>query len=249
MHAVNKKLLFITIILASMTTLLAYIYMSRQEKVVQKVEDSSVVVAVKSIDKGAIISSDNLKVIKVAKETANAKAYSSITEITGKRAKEKIIEGEQVLKDRILDDEKSQMSYSIPEGKRAVTVNVNEASEVADFIRPGDFVDIIVTFDKYELEDGKSKIVYPRITRTILQNILVLGMGQLQEITEKGRQGLPKTVTLAATPDEAEKLVYGTETGVMRMALRRVGEHDPAATQGVIRDDLATDKGKIVLPK
>lgn len=249
MHAVNKKLLLITIALAAFTTFLVYIYMSRLEKPVENIEYASAVVAVKSIDKGALIGSENLKVMKVAKENANVRAFISLSEVVGKRAKEKIIEGEQVLKDRVVGEEKSLLSYSIPEGMRAVTINVNEASEVADFIRPGDYVDIIATFDKYEYEDNKSKIIYPRTTRTILQNMLILGMGQLQDIPEKGRPGLPKTVTLAVNSEEAEKLVFGEENGVLRMALRRVGEHDLTTNQGVIREDVASEKGKLVLPK
>ncbi|MDF2524360.1 MAG: cpaB, partial [Clostridiales bacterium] len=161
----------------------------------------------------------------------------------------KIIEGEQVLKDRIVGEEKTLLSYSIPQGKRAVTVNVNEAAEVADFIRPGDYVDIIVTSDKYEYEDGKARTIYAKTTKIILQNILILGMGQLQDIPEKARQAFPKTVTLAVSPDEAEKLVYGEETGVMRMALRRIGEHDITETKGIIREDISSEKGKWVIPK
>lgn len=83
----------------------------------------------------------------------------------------------------------------------------------------------------------------------ILQNILVLGMGQLQDVPEEPRTELPKTVTLAVTLQEAERLALGEEMGVLKMALRRVGDHDIVLTQGVIREDLVTDRGKVVLPK
>jgi pilus assembly protein CpaB len=228
---------------------LIYSYLQGIKKSENNVEYTNVVVAVKTIEKRAEISSNDVKIEKVLKSYANAQACTDINEVMGKRASDRIIQGEQILKDRLIGEEKLLLSYAVPEGKRAVTINVNEATEVGDFIRPGDYVDILATFDKYEIEDNRQKIVYPRTSKVILQNILVLGMGQLQDVPEEPRTELPKTVTLAVTLQEAERLALGEEMGILKMALRRVGDHDIVLTQGVIREDLVTDRGKVVLPK
>lgn len=251
MQLANKKILILAFILALVTSFIVYSYikgMAKQPK--QAIEYASVVVAVKNLDEKAVINSGDVKVIKVEKPYANSRAFTSVSEVTGKRIKDKIIAGEQVLKDRLVTDEqKSLLSYSVPKGKRAVTVNVNEAIEVGDFIRPGDYVDILATFDKLEIEDNKSKVVYPKTTRVVLQNVLILGLGQLQDVPEKPRQDLPKTVTLAVSLDEAEKLALAEESGVLKMALRRTDDHDIVTTPGIIRQDLVTERGKIELIK
>lgn len=249
MQAGNKKILLLAVVLALVTSFLIYSYLQGIKKSENNVEYTNVVVAVKTIEKRAEISSNDVKIEKVLKSYANAQACTDINEVMGKRASDRIIQGEQILKDRLIGEEKLLLSYAVPEGKRAVTINVNEATEVGDFIRPGDYVDILATFDKYEIEDNRQKIVYPRTSKVILQNILVLGMGQLQDVPEGPRTELPKTVTLAVTLQEAERLALGEEMGVLKMALRRVGDHDIVLTQGVIREDLVTDRGKVVLPK
>lgn len=249
MQAGNKKILLLAVVLALVTSFLIYSYLQGIKKSENNVEYTNVVVAVKTIEKRAEISSNDVKIEKVLKSYANAQACTDINEVMGKRASDRIIQGEQILKDRLIGEEKLLLSYAVPEGKRAVTINVNEATEVGDFIRPGDYVDILATFDKYEIEDNRQKIVYPRTSKVILQNILVLGMGQLQDVPEEPRTELPKTVTLAVTLQEAERLALGEEMGVLKMALRRVGDHDIVSTQGVIREDLVTDRGKVVLPK
>ncbi|MBZ4645091.1 MAG: pilus assembly protein CpaB [Petroclostridium sp.] len=249
MQAGNKKILLLAVVLALVTSFLIYSYLQGIKKSENNVEYTNVVVAVKTIEKRAEISSNDVKIEKVLKSYANAQACTDINEVMGKRASDRIIQGEQILKDRLIGEEKLLLSYAVPEGKRAVTINVNEATEVGDFIRPGDYVDILATFDKYEIEDNRQKIVYPRTSKVILQNILVLGMGQLQDVPEEPRTELPKTVTLAVTLQEAERLALGEEMGVLKMALRRVGDHDIVLTQGVIREDLVTDRGKVVLPK
>lgn len=249
MQTINKKILIVAVIFALVTTALVYSYMAYMEKPKENTENSNVVIAVKTIEKNALISPGDVKMVKMARVNVNPKSVTDMGEIVGKRAKDKIYEGEQVVLDRVMIDEKLILSYNIPQGKRAVSINVKEAVEVGDFIRPGDYVDILATFDKYEVEEGNVKTVYPRTTKVILQNILVLGMGQLMDVPEKPRTDLPKTATLAVAPDEAEKLVFSEEAGVLRMALRRVGDYNPVATQGAIRQDLVMERGKTVQAK
>lgn len=246
---VNKKILVAAVVLALITSFLIFIYIKGIEKANDSLEYISVVIAKKDIDAKSVITNEDIEVVEMIKSYVNHKAFTNMNDVVGNRAKDKIIQGEQILRDRIVDKDKTTLSYVIPEGKRAVTVNVNEAVMVADFIRPGDYVDILVTFDKYEIESSTSKTIYPRTTKMALQNLLVLGMGQLQNVPDVPRSELPRTVTLAVTPEQAEKLVFCEETAVIKMALRHVGDDRIVSTPGVIREDMVTERGKIVLPK
>ena len=139
------------------------------------------------------------------------------------------------------------MAYSLPKGKRAVSIDVNEASEVANFLKPGDHVDIISTFEKEEVTKPTGKIVYPKISKLILQNILVLGIGNDRQITEKDdKKEAPKTITLAVDIRDTEKLVYAAEAGIIRLALRPADDQRIINAEGTIRTEVTGEKGVII---
>lgn len=248
MESVNRRVILIAVIMALLTSFLIYIYIKKATTSIETTEYIKVYVAAKTMPPKYKITDADLKEIKVTKEYLNSKAVQNKAEIVGKRLKDRIIEGEQILKERLVDDSKFSLSFNIPEGKRAVSVNVNEQIEVANLIRPGDFVDIIASFDKDEVDDKINKTTYPRITKTILQNVQVLALGQDQVVTDDKTKELPKTVTVAVSPQDAEKLVFSSEYAVLRLALRPVDEKGNVDTQGVIRGDLASNKGVVVSP-
>ena len=248
MQILGKKVMVLTVLLALATTYVVYAYLKQLDRPRERVKTAPVVVAVKSVDRRMMITAQDVKLMELPAASITSGALTRLEETVGKRAKENIYAGEQILASRVAGEKEGILSYNIPEGKRAVTVNVNEAGEVGDFIRPGDYVDILATFDKYETEDAATKTKYPRSTKVILQNIQVLGMGQLLDVPDKPRTELPRTVTLAVTLEEAEKLVFSEETAVIKMVLRRVGDNGVIRTQGVIREEIM-DKGKMVVPK
>jgi pilus assembly protein CpaB len=100
-----------------------------------------------------------------------------------------------------------------------VTLSVNDVSGVGGFIKAGDYVDVIVTFDQNEVGDNVSHVV--------LQNILVLASsrennGNAVENSGKEKKDAAKgnTVTLAVSPEEAAYIALMDEKGKVRMALR-----------------------------
>lgn len=249
MEPVNKKVILIAVIMALVTTFMMYFYInnmtSKPKDVVEKV---SVFVAAKTLPVKHKIAQGDIREELVDREYLNARAIRSRNDIVGKLAKDTIIEGEQILKERLVSDDKTDLVYNVPEGKRAVSINVNEQIQVANMIRPGDYIDIIASFDKEELEDGSNRIIYPRISKTVLQNILILALGREQTVVEGKTPEMPATVTLAVTPGDAEKLVYITEYASVRMALRPVGDEKGVDTKGITRYDLAGERGSKTVP-
>ncbi len=244
MEWVNKKIVFIAIILSLLTSLFIYSYVNRVTRTTKTTDLVRVFVAAKTIPARAMITAADIKEIDIDKRYVLTGALQNKAEFVGMRVRERVLEGEQILKERIVDQDKLDLSYSIPEGKRAVSINVNEASEVANFLRPGDYVDVIVTLEKEEVTEPDRKVVYPKISKTILQNILVLGLGQESFIPDgETRKEIPKTVTLAVDIDQAEELVYASEVGVLRLALRPVGDSREVKTEGVIRNQVSGEKG------
>ncbi|MFQ5878692.1 MAG: Flp pilus assembly protein CpaB [Dehalococcoidia bacterium] len=140
------------------------------------------------------------------------------------------------------------LSFIVPPGMRAVSVPVSEVVSAGGLLRPGDFVDIIGIFDVVfygvDADDPTSKEEVDKyVTMTVLQNVEVLAVAQTLEAvlpTTGGPEGsgadqrVPierpeadpeaTTVTLAVTPQEAQRLFMAEEKGELKLALRPLGE-------------------------
>ena len=249
MESVNRKILIISLILAALTTFLVYLYIKNATTKPEVVEYINVYVAAKTLPAKYKIADADLKQVKVTREFLNPSAVLNKADIVGKRLKDSVIEGEQILRDRLIEENKMTLAYNIPEGKRAVSIDVTDRTNVSHLIRPGDFVDVIASFDAEQEDEPQNTIIRPRITKTVLQNIQVLALGQDQAVLEEKLKEGPKTVTLAVTPQEAENLVYVSEYAIIRLALRPADDNESVNTGGIIRKDIVPEKGVKTVPK
>lgn len=247
-EGVNKKIIFLALILSLFTSLFIYSYINRLTKTGSSAEFVKICVAAKTIPARVMITPADVKVIEIEKKYVHQGAFQNKAEIIGKRVKESVLQGEQILKDRLANEDKLSLSYTIPEGKRAISINVNESSIVGNFVVPGDFVDIIATFEKEEVKEADKKIVYPKMSKIVLQNVRVLGIGQEDYIAEGDKKKeIPKTITLAVNKDDAEKIVLASEIGVIRLALRSVGDTQEVQSDGTLREEITGNKGSITV--
>lgn len=245
MEKLNKKILLISILMALVTSLLLYFYISGLDGGTSEIEYIEVYAARMEIPARTAVKEEMLVKVKLPRDTLLAAGLSDKSHIVGKLTKERILKGEIILIDRLSTGEKTNMAFLVPKGKRAVTIGVNEVAEVGDFIVPGDYVDVIATFEEASLDIGGKKTYYPKYTKTILQNIQVLGVGQNMQIVKEKGDKLPASVTLAVTLEEAERLVLADESGVLRLALKPAADNNSIHTNGVVKDDMVVPKGKI----
>jgi pilus assembly protein CpaB len=119
------------------------------------------------------------------------------------------------------------LSGVIKEGKRAITVKVNEVIGLAGLALPGNNVDILVN-----AKDESDKPILK-----IVECILVLAVGQ-----DLGRdETKPKSVTavtLEVTTDEAEKLDLARSIGTLSLVLRNQIDKSAGTTDGVRTKEL-----------
>lgn len=253
METVNRKIILVALIMAFITTFLIYFYIKGGTTNTQVVKEDTmkVFVAAKTLPVKHKIVEGDFKIQDVPNKFVSKSAIKDEKDLVGKMTRDIILEGEQIVSDRLVGDDKTDLVYSVPEGKRALSINVNEQIAVSNLIRPGDYVDIIANFEKEEIEDRDDMIIYPRMTKTALENVLVLALGQEQNIEmnedEKVTQ-TAKTVTFALTPEEAERLVYISEFATLRLALRSVGDNSTKKTQGVTRTDVTSERNSKVVP-
>ena len=246
METVNKKVILIAVILAFFTAFMVYTYIKKETTTSQVVEQVNVYVAAKTMPAKYKITETDIKVEKVAKEYLNSRAVLNKADIVGKKLKDSVIAGEQILSDRLVDESKSSLSYRIPEGKRAVSINVDERKNVSNLVRPGDCVDVIASFAQEEVKTGAASVVMPQMSKVVLQNLEVLAISQDQVITTE-KVDAPKTITLAVDIKDVEKLVYAAEYASLTLSLRAVEDKNINNTAGATRGDLTPGVGTAVV--
>ncbi|MCX8131882.1 MAG: Flp pilus assembly protein CpaB [Clostridia bacterium] len=236
MESVNKKVIFLALIMALVTSFLVYTYVKKATTKPETVEYTKVYVAAKTMPAKYKVQEDDLKEAKVTRELVNVSAVLNKADIIGKRIKDRIIEGEQILRDRLVEDKMLNLAYNVPDGKRAVSIAVTEEIQVANLIKPDDMVDVVASFE-FDKDEGTIKV-----TRTIVQNVQILALGQEMTVSEEKKEELPKTVTLAVSPSDAEKVIYAAEFGRIRLALRNAEDKRQSNPEGVIKKDIMPNK-------
>ena len=121
----------------------------------------------------------------------------------------------------------------IPPGYRGAIVPLDP--EMKPLIKPGDRVDILVTFDAMMADNRKEKV-----TATILQNVLVIAVGTNmgQGMNAKQFKDAGKTeekaaafseksmVSVALNPNEAQYLALAMKQGDLTVVMRGLGDTD-----------------------
>jgi pilus assembly protein CpaB len=101
-------------------------------------------------------------------------------------------------------------------GMRAVAVAVNPATGVSGFVLPGDRVDVLLTYTLPAKEQNQRVIT---ATETSVEDLRVVAVDQTTNDQSTGAL-LAKTVTLEATPKQAEMLNLMAQMGRMSLSLR-----------------------------
>lgn len=235
---VSKKLIVVTFILAAATALSLFFYLDGLEKAADTTEYVSLVVAKSDIRANTTITGEQLVYQQVPKDYAHPLAMRQMEDVIGAIAGDSFAAGEVILQSRLIQpgDTGKGLAYVVPEGQRALTIPINPVSGLDNMIIPGDRVDVIITMDfEKEGPNGKEQVTQ---TKTLLQNSLVLAVGRRLDTTRDSNNGEASTVTLAVTPEEAQRLVMASERGTLRLLLRSPVDQKVNSLPAIIKDDL-----------
>lgn len=251
MKSFNIKLIIISLILASLTTYLGYSYIKKLEEESSNIKYKKILVASVNIPPRTRITSKMIEEIEIIEKSYLLNSLESKQEIVGKYTKGRVLKGEVIPSERLMEDGMEDLSLRISQGKRAISISVDEMSGVGDLIKPSDYVDIYVTVDEMGIDNRNTTTIYPQATKLLLQNIQVLAVSKEMNRTDNQRQESPNryAVTLEVSPGQGEKLVLGEDLGRLKMALRPLTEQRIFETPGVIRGDLVPDKGRMMIQK
>src|SRR5580704_5955692 len=180
----------------------------------QEVTDyRDIVVTTRPLSVGGVVKPADVKIVKVPAEAFPKGAYSKVEEVLDRPIISNILLEEPILDGRLAAKGAGLgLAPEIPVGMRAVTVRVNDVAGVAGFVLPNMHVDVLVT--------GRPPGGDGDITATTLQNMLVLSAGQTLQPDARGQAIIAPTVTLLATPEQAETLTLANIDGRIQLVLR-----------------------------
>lgn len=153
----------------------------------------------------------------------------------GRVARVNILKGEPLMESKLAPaGAQPGLSFAIKEGKRAITVRVNDVVGVAGFALPGNYVDILVnTVDETARAVGENKT----ISKIVLERILLLAVAQ-ETSQGEGKPKVVNAVTLEVTPEQAEQIDLARSVGSLSLVLRNQVDEQPVETTGVYKKDL-----------
>ena len=194
---------------------------------------NKVVVAALDIELGSRLNSQLLKTVDWPSGSVPAGAVSDPQALEDRVVKTSILRGEPILDAKLAPvGSKGGLSAVIPEGKRAMTVRVNDVVGVAGFALPGNYVDIVVN-TQIEHEGSGDK----QISKIVLEHILVLAVAQ-EANRDETKPKVVNAVTLEVTPEQAERLDLARSVGTLSLVLRNQIDKKGADTAGIMKRQL-----------
>ncbi|MFZ2088821.1 MAG: Flp pilus assembly protein CpaB [Desulfobaccales bacterium] len=214
-------------------------YVSMKTKVVKKAT-TPMVVAAQEITPGTALSSSLVKTVAWPQDLVPQGAPPDFGAIKDRVVIVPVNKGEPILMNKLAPEGTlAGLGGILGDGKRAISVRVDDVSGNAGFIKPGDHVDVLMSMQVPNADEE-------HYSRTILQNIVVLSSGQIWEQQQQDQKPVVvKTVTLEVTPEQGEILDLASNQGKIRLLLRSRNNLEVAQTKGIVTSQLVN----VVTPK
>jgi len=206
---------------ALVAALVVYSALKKREQMYKDAIAQSVdiVVAAHYLTIGSKLDQTSTKLTKWSKASVPPGAFTDAGSVMGQYTKTGFVENEPIVADRLFSGKMNAgpLPLLVPKRMRAMSVPVDEVSDIAGFVLPHAHVDIVVTVGAY------SKIV--------LQNVEVLATAQdIEKINDQPQ--VVHTITVLVTPQDAERLALATGQGGLRLAMRNYDDPEVVNTSG-----------------
>lgn len=180
----------------------------------------NVVVAKTDLPKGAPLTPENVAVRPVPADFAHSSAVlpEQFERIEGQALGTKVKAGEMIMWNFVEQKRPPTFSARVANGRRALTVAVDEINSISGLLEPGDLIDLIVTLER----QGQKQ------TLTLLQSVQVLATGQRAVDDPKtGERKTYSTATLDTDPEQARAVVTARDLGRITALLRNPKDKQP----------------------
>ena len=180
-----------------------------------------VVVATRTFQPGDLLTRDALTVERIPRRYVFTDALSSLSVVSGHQvARIAIAQGSQITKGATVPlGTEGGLAAKVGTGERAIALAIDDAHAVGGFLRPGDRVDVLTTFD------FGSDVASRLSTLTLMDALPVLAVdrdaiGEFSAASPKKETDETQTVTLLVTPKQAQQLIFAQAAGDITLSLR-----------------------------
>ncbi len=213
-----------------------------EHRTTEKPDLRTVVVAARPLPFGTKLSAAALQERPWPANSVPSGTFKSTAELIGPNGERVVLsaiaKGEPIFASKITGPgQQASLSVMIDQGKKAVTIRVDDVLGVAGFVQPDDRVDILLTRTTRGANENQEGSAY---TDVLLQDIRVLAIDQL---ADRNTQAKPaKAVTVEVDTADAQKLVLAASIGQLSLALRRAGASQVGAARRIGIEDLLKSK-------
>jgi len=218
---VNRAALVVAAMAAALGAALLLLYKQRLERQVSGGTKIGVLMATRDVPLGTVLTDDMVALREVPESYLEDRHIlaGDVSRVMGVRVIRELRSNESILWSdlAVASAHNRTLATTLSAGMRAVAVSADSRTTFGGLLRPGDRVDALLT-----LED---KAKNESVTIPLLQNLLVLATGddvgaglvQQQRAEHSERR---TTVTMEATPHQAQVLTYAMSRGAIQLVLR-----------------------------
>lgn len=221
----RRILLVVAVVIALVGTALVFLYVrGADQRAEARFDTVNVLRAVAPIEPGETIddaaASGKLALQPVARDYLLPNYQTSVEDLTGSVATQRILPGEQIVTDKFGSEiETAPSALTLPKGELAISISLSDTARVAGFINPGSRVAIFLNGAD---PSGQS------FTRMLLDDVQVIAVGSTTttQTTTTDQEGnetveqLPRTLmTLALEQKDAERVLLAQGSGELVFAV------------------------------
>src|SRR5262245_52521730 len=193
-----------------------------------------VVVAAEPLAYGATVTSDSITEVPWFASAVPEGAFTAKDDLLngGRRIVLSALKrGEPILSSKVTGPgQRGSLATLLDEGKRAVTVRVDDVRGVAGFVLPGDFVDLVMIAN----EVSTKRQTYSDI---LLEHVKVLAIDQIAGEAD-GKPTIARAVTVEVTKEQAQKILVATDVGKLSLILSRPTETNSDPNRRISERDI-----------
>ncbi len=225
-----KRIGFIVLagLAAALAALVVYSALRSKDAELQKAKlaTADIVVAAHDLPIGTKLQPTDVRVVRWPRDSMPTGAVADPAGVVGSIVKNEVVENEPLVASRLYSGSVAGiLSLMVPPDMRAMSVAVDEVSDIAGFVLPHTRVDVLVA-----IKEPGSMMESAARSKIVVENVEVLAVAQTTD--QKDKPQVEKVVTLLVTPEEAEKLALASHEGTLRLALRNLNDQKIVSTPG-----------------
>ena len=174
--------------------------------------------AIALIQPGDRLDDANTGFIEVAVTSCPEGAITSMDDVAERAMMVPAMPGDWILKGKLT--EKGQMGAvaSLPPGMAAVTIPVDGTTSHSGMLRPGNRVDLLLTYQDTSSGTSQQKTI------TVLEFVEVFAVDARIYGIDKAGDAAAKTVSLLVTPEQGKAVTLGSRVGTLSTMMRARGD-------------------------